>query len=99
MVAPSGPSTRPLFLYCDVDYPHGPYWRDMPAAALAAVNRSALAAPAAPPLSAMHPYDVAMSVARGVQEGGGATAEAAAAFRLAHLAKLAQVAISLHISA
>ena len=29
----SGPGTRPLFLYCDVDYPHGPYWRDMPAAA------------------------------------------------------------------
>ena len=80
---------RPLFLYCDIDYPHGPFWRDMPAAALAAVNQSALGTPHNVPLGEMHPYDAAMSVARGLQHPP-PSAEAAAAFRLAHFAKLAQ---------
>jgi arylsulfatase A-like enzyme len=80
----------PLFLYCDIDYPHGPFWRDMPAAALAAVNMSALGLPPHHvPLGDMHPYDAAMSVARGLQHPP-PSAEAAAAFRLAHFAKLAQ---------
>ena len=87
--AASRAQVKPLFLYCDVDYPHGPFWRDMPAAALAAVNRSALGAPPVPPLGEMHPYDAAMSLARGLHHPP-PSAEAAAAFRLAHLAKLAQ---------
>ena len=62
----------------------------MPAAALAAVNKSALGLPPHHvPLGEMHPYDAAMSVARGLQHPP-PSAEAAAAFRLAHLAKLAQ---------
>ena len=62
----------------------------MPAAALAAVNKSALGLPPHHvPLGEMHPYDAAMSVARGLQHPP-PSADAAAAFRLAHLAKLAQ---------
>ena len=80
---------RPLFLYCDVDYPHAPFWSDMPAEAVADANRSALGAPETLPLARMHPYDAAMSVARGMQHPP-PTAEHAAAYRLAHFAKLAQ---------
>ena len=62
---------RPFFLYCDLDYPHAPYWdrQSVEAAAprrAAAVNRSAVPPPAAWRTPPTHPYDLAMSVARGV---------------------------------
>ncbi len=56
---------RPFFLYCDLDYPHAPYWEVTPRLA-ASVNWSAAFPPAAWRTPPPHPYDLAMSVARGV---------------------------------
>ena len=59
--------SRPTLVYCDLDYPHAPFYTPPPAAAAAAVRAAAALGPPLPPLESQHPYDAAMSVARGLR--------------------------------
>ena len=81
--------SRPTLVYCDLDYPHAPFYTPPPAAAAAAVRAATALGPPLPALESQHPYDAAMSVARGLRRPP-PTDDARRAYRSAYLAKAAQ---------
>ena len=95
-----GRRRRAWALYCNLDYPHGAYYPAEDHRYLRAVNRTAAALPEALAAPSSHPFHAAMSLARGMRGheaggggggGGGIDGTRLLSFRVAYLAKCAQV--------